>query len=95
MQFNHISVLKNESISGLNIRPDGIYVDCTLGGGGHSLEIAKKLTSGRLYCFDKDEDAIKYASTVLKDHLDKITIIHDNFKNIKLSFKDERKFILF
>ena len=83
MQFNHISVLKQESIDGLNIKPNGIYVDCTLGGGGHSLEIAKKLTTGRLICFDKDEDAIKYASGVLKDHLNKITIIHDNFKNIK------------
>ena len=83
MQFNHISVLKQESIDGLNIKPDGVYVDGTLGGGGHSLEIAKRLTTGRLICFDKDEDAIKYASGVLKEHLDKITIIHDNFKNIK------------
>ena len=88
MQFNHISVLKDESIEGLNIKPDGIYVDCTLGGGGHSLEIAKKLTTGRLICFDKDEDAIKYAKTVLADHLDKITIVHDNFKNIKQCLLD-------
>ena len=88
MQFNHISVLKEESISGLNIKPDGIYVDCTLGGGGHSLEIAKRLTTGKLYCFDKDEDAIGYAKTVLADHLDKITIIHDNFKNIKARLND-------
>lgn len=88
MQFNHISVLKQESIEGLNIKPDGIYVDCTLGGGGHSLEIAKRLTTGRLICFDKDEDAISYAKTVLKDHLDKITIIHDNFKNIKQCLSD-------
>ena len=88
MEFNHISVLKWESIEGLNIKPDGVYVDCTLGGGGHSLEIAKRLTSGRLICFDKDEDAIKYAKTVLKDHLDKITIIHDNFKNIKQCLND-------
>jgi len=83
MEFNHISVLKQESIAGLNIKPDGIYVDCTLGGGGHSLEIAKKLVNGRLICFDKDTDAIEYAKTVLKDHLDKITIINDNFANIK------------
>lgn len=88
MQFNHISVLKQESISGLNIKPDGIYVDCTLGGGGHSLEIAKKLTTGRLICFDKDLDAIAYAKTVLADHLDKITIVHDNFKNIKQNLFD-------
>lgn len=88
MQFNHISVLKQESISGLNIKPDGIYVDCTLGGGGHSLEIAKKLTTGKLICFDKDLDAIAYAKTVLADHLDKITIVHDNFKNIKQNLLD-------
>ena len=83
MEFNHISVLKDESISGLNIKPDGVYVDCTLGGGGHSLEIARRLTTGKLYCFDKDEDAISYAKTILAEHMDKITIIHDNFKNIK------------
>ncbi len=83
MQFNHISVLKWECIEGLNIKPDGIYVDCTLGGGGHSLEIARKLVNGRLICFDKDLEAISYAKTVLKEHLNKITIIHDNFSNIK------------
>ena len=88
MEFNHISVLKCESIEGLNIKPDGIYVDCTLGGGGHSLEIAKRLTTGRLICFDKDEDAIKYAKIVLKDYLGKITIIHNNFKNIKQCLND-------
>ena len=52
MEFKHISVLKEESISGLNIKADGVYVDCTLGGGGHSLEIASRLTTGRLICFD-------------------------------------------
>ncbi|MBQ7880357.1 MAG: 16S rRNA (cytosine(1402)-N(4))-methyltransferase RsmH [Clostridia bacterium] len=88
MQFNHISVLKEESILGLNIKPDGVYVDCTLGGGGHSLEIARRLTTGKLICFDKDEDAIKYAKTVLSEHLDKITIVHDNFKNIKQNLLD-------
>lgn len=88
MQFKHISVLKEESISGLNIKPDGIYVDCTLGGGGHSLEIAKRLTTGKLICFDKDEDAISYAKTVLAEHLDKITIVHNNFKNIKQCLLD-------
>ena len=88
MEFNHISVLKQESISGLNIKPDGIYVDCTLGGGGHSFEIAKRLTSGRLICFDKDEEAIKYATTVLSEHLNKITIVHSNFKNIKQCLYD-------
>lgn len=83
MEFKHISVLKEESIAGLNIKPEGVYVDCTLGGGGHSLEIAKKLTTGKLICFDKDVEAIEYAKTVLKDHLNKITFINDNFANIK------------
>ena len=73
MEFKHISVLKQESIDGLNIKPDGIYVDCTPGGGGHSLEIAKKLTTGRLICFDKDTDALTFAKSRLKDYADKIT----------------------
>lgn len=84
MEFKHISVLKEESVSGLNIRPDGIYVDCTTGGGGHSLEIAKKLTTGRLICFDKDTDALVAAKIKLKDHLDKITFVNDNFANIDI-----------
>lgn len=88
MEFKHISVLKEESISGLNIKPDGIYVDCTLGGAGHSLEIVKRLNTGRLICFDKDEDAIEFAKTKLADYLDKVTIIHDNFKNIKQRLHD-------
>ena len=88
MDFNHISVLKEESISGLNIKPDGFYVDCTLGGGGHSLEIVKKLTTGKLICFDKDIEAIAFAKTVLKDYLDKIIFINDNFANIKNALKN-------
>ena len=82
MEFKHISVLKEESIVGLNIRPDGVYVDCTTGGGGHSLEIAKRLTTGRLICFDKDTDALTYAKERLKEHLDKITFVNRNFADI-------------
>ena len=82
MEFKHISVLKEESIVGLNIKPDGVYVDCTTGGGGHSLEIVKKLTSGRLICFDKDTDALTFAKGRLKDYADKITFVNDNFANI-------------
>ncbi len=82
MEFKHISVLKEESIVGLNIKPDGIYVDCTTGGGGHSLEIAKRLTTGRLICFDKDTDALTFAKQRLKDYLDKITFVNSNFANI-------------
>ena len=66
MEFNHISVLMDETIESLNIKPDGIYVDCTTGGGGHSYEIASKLTTGRLICFDKDTDALAFAKTKLK-----------------------------
>ena len=70
MEFKHISVLKEESIVGLNIKPDGIYVDCTTGGAGHSLEIVKKLTTGRLICFDKDTDALAFAKEKLKDYIE-------------------------
>lgn len=82
MEFKHISVLKQESINGLNIKPDGVYVDCTTGGGGHSLEIVKKLTTGRLICIDKDTDALAAARERLADHLDKITFVNNNFANI-------------
>lgn len=82
MEFKHISVLKQESINGLNIKPDGVYVDCTTGGGGHSLEIAKKLTTGRLICIDKDTDALAAARERLADYLDKITFVNNNFTNI-------------
>ena len=64
--FNHVPVLLNECIEGLNIKPDGVYVDCTLGGGGHSGEIAKRLTTGRLISIDKDEDAIAYSKKRLE-----------------------------
>lgn len=82
MEFKHISVLKQESINGLNIKPDGVYVDCTTGGGGHSLEIVKKLTTGRLICIDKDTDALAAAHERLADYLDKITFVNNNFANI-------------
>lgn len=88
MEFKHISVLKGESIEGLNIKPDGIYIDCTTGGGGHSLEIVKKLTSGKLICFDKDTDALKSAKLRLKDHLDKIIFINENFAELDTVLED-------
>ena len=81
-EFSHYSVLLSESIAGLNIKPDGIYVDCTLGGGGHSLEILKKLTTGRLIAVDQDAEAIAASKVRLADHLDKVTFVHDNFSNI-------------
>ena len=80
--MKHISVLLNESIKGLNIKPDGIYVDATLGGGGHSLEILKKLTTGHLYAFDQDDFALKKAEERLKD-FDQKTLIKSNFAMMK------------
>ncbi|MBQ2603586.1 MAG: 16S rRNA (cytosine(1402)-N(4))-methyltransferase RsmH [Acutalibacteraceae bacterium] len=83
MEFVHKSVLLNESIEGLNIKPDGIYVDGTAGGGGHSFEIAKRLSeNGRLIAIDQDPDAIKAASQRLKD-FQNVTIVRNNFSNIK------------
>ncbi|MCL2401792.1 MAG: 16S rRNA (cytosine(1402)-N(4))-methyltransferase RsmH, partial [Oscillospiraceae bacterium] len=76
----HWPVLLNECITGLNIKPDGIYVDGTLGRGGHSREIAKRLNTGRLIAIDRDEAAIKQAQ--LSDVGDKISFIHGNFKDI-------------
>lgn len=67
MEFRHISVLLKESIEGLDIKPDGIYVDGTAGGGGHSSEILKRLKSGRLYSIDRDPDAIKTVTERFKD----------------------------
>ena len=83
MEFKHKSVLLNECIEGLNIKPDGIYVDGTLGGGGHSYEIAKRLNSnGRLFGIDQDEDAIKAAGERLKE-FDNVTLIRSNYENMK------------
>ena len=79
MQFNHKSVLLKETIDNLNINPDGIYVDGTLGGGGHSYEIAKRLSdNGKLIGIDQDEDAIKAASERLKEFGSKVTIVRNN-----------------
>ena len=83
MEFHHISVLLNECIDNLNIRPGGIYVDGTMGGGGHSLEIAKRLTTGRLICIDQDPNAHEAAGKRLAEYKDRITFVRDNFGNIK------------
>lgn len=81
--MKHYSVLLNESINGLNIKEDGIYIDGTLGYGGHSSEILKKLTTGHLYSFDQDEEAIEYSKERLSKINDNFTIIHSNFVNMK------------
>ena len=81
--FNHTSVLLNESIEALNIREGFNYVDCTTGGGGHSLEIARRLgKDNKLICFDRDETALLAAEKKLKKYLDKIIFVHDNYENI-------------
>ena len=82
MEFHHISVLLNECIDNLNITPDGIYVDGTMGGGGHSLEIAKRLTTGRVICIDQDPNAHEAAGKRLAEYKDRITFVRDNFGNI-------------
>lgn len=79
----HIPVLLYETIEGLNIKPDGIYVDLTLGRGGHSKEILKHLNNGRLISFDKDETAIKESSENLKEFSEKFAGIHDDFRNFR------------
>ena len=81
--IEHVSVLLNETIELLNVKPDGIYVDLTLGRGGHSKEILKRLKTGHLYAFDKDEEAIEKSKENLKEFSSKITIIRDDFKELK------------
>ncbi len=82
MEFNHYSVLLNETIDNLNISPDGVYVDGTLGGAGHSLEIIKRLESGRLIGIDRDMDAINAAKERLKGYEDKVTFVKGNFSDV-------------
>ena len=81
--MEHIPVLLKESINGLNIKPNGIYVDGTLGRAGHAIEIVKKLTGGQLLAVDRDEEALKKAAHFLLDYKDKITFIHGNFREIE------------
>ncbi len=84
MEFNHTSVLLQETIDGLNIRPDGIYVDGTLGGGGHSYEIASRLSGkGQLIGIDQDEAAITAAGERLKEFGDRVIIVRSNYRNTK------------
>ena len=87
--FSHTSVLLYECIEALNIRDGYTYIDCTAGGGGHSLEIAKRLgENSRLICFDRDKAAIAAATERLKDHLDKVTFVNENFSSLSEVIKD-------
>lgn len=83
MEFKHVPILLDECIENLNIRPGRIYVDCTVGGAGHSREIVKKIEDGKLICFDQDETALNVAKKRLEDYSDRVVFIKDNFKNIK------------
>ena len=88
MEFNHISVLLEESVNALDIKPDGIYVDCTAGGGGHSAEVLKKLgENGRMVLFDRDPDAIETVTNRFRDDK-RVTIVHSNFSEIKKVLAD-------
>ena len=89
MEFKHYSVLLEETIDNLNIKPDGVYVDGTLGGGGHSYQICKRLTDGgRLIGIDQDKDAIAAAGERLKEFEDRVTIVRSNYSNIKNVLQD-------
>ena len=85
--FKHIPVLFYETVDALNIKPDGIYVDCTAGGGGHSAAVAEKLTTGRLISVDQDPEAIETLQKRFKDN-PKVTVVHNNFVNIKTVLSD-------
>lgn len=82
MEFQHKSVLLQECLDGLNIRPDGIYLDGTLGGAGHSSQIAARLTTGRLIGVDRDTVALAAAEERLQPYGDRVTLVHSNFKEI-------------
>ncbi len=88
MEFTHKSVLLDECISGLNIRPDGIYLDGTLGGAGHSLAIVQKLTTGRLIGVDQDTTALDAASARLAQYMDRVTLVHGNFRELNRILAD-------
>ena len=89
MQFSHKSVLLREAVDALNIRPDGIYVDGTLGGAGHAREICGRLTTGRLIGIDRDETALKAASERLAEFGGRAVLVHGNFENLKEILKSQ------
>ncbi len=89
-EFVHTSVMLNECIDGLNIKENGLYLDCTAGGGGHSLEIVKRLgPEGRLIAIDQDAEAIEAARKRLSGYEDRFTLVHTNFKNVRTVLENE------
>ena len=89
MEFEHYSVLLEETIEQLHIKPEGIYVDGTLGGGGHALEVCKRLGRGHLYGIDQDGEAIAAAGERLRPFADKTTFLRDNYCNMKAALLAE------
>ena len=88
MEYRHFSVLLNECIEALAVKPEGIYIDGTLGMGGHSEQIAKRLTTGRLIAVDRDERAITRAGERLAPYMDRITLVHGNFRDLPQILQD-------
>ncbi len=88
MEFNHYSVMLEETIENLNIKPNGIYVDGTLGGGGHAFHVCKKLKEGHFYGIDQDDAAITAASERLAVYGDMVTVLRDNYRNAKAALKE-------
>jgi len=89
MMFEHETVLQKEAVAGLNIKPDGIYVDCTVGGGGHSINIVKQLNEeGLLIAFDQDRTALEAARSRLKDYEKNVLFIHNNFRHLEQELHD-------
>ena len=82
MEFSHVPVMLQPCIDALNIKPDGIYVDGTLGRAGHSREIARRLTTGRLICIDRDQAALDAAPGRLEGLMDRVTLVHGNFEDL-------------
>ena len=87
-EFHHVSVLLQECLDGLNIKPEGIYVDGTLGGGGHSGQIARQLTTGRLIGIDRDPVALQAAGRRLEPYKDRVTLVHSNFCDMAQVLRD-------
>ncbi|MGT2333864.1 16S rRNA (cytosine(1402)-N(4))-methyltransferase [Staphylococcus aureus] len=86
--FHHISVMLNETIDYLNVKENGVYIDCTLGGAGHALYLLNQLNDdGRLIAMDQDQTAIDNAKEVLKDHLHKVIFVHSNFRELTQIFQ--------
>ena len=89
MEFNHYSVLLAKTVEHLNVRPEGVYVDGTLGGGGHAFEVCRQLTTGHLYGIDQDDAAIRAAGKRLEAFGDKVTILRNNYCNMRTALKEQ------